>query len=356
MEEMENYKVWINRHGLSRNPFTLDINPSLMVGYRPQLAKLLKNIEQQQKILLLTGPTGSGKTSTISYLVSEKSNFILLNKPPRDLNGLINISDIFIKDLPFFVRIFKRKPKTIEEVPEFLNKTIKTHKVLFVDEAHEAGIEVLEWFRVLSDQVNNLTIVFSALPVFDDILIKNLETLKKRIVEKIELNALTKEETEELIRKRIASVGGTDIKPFSYNAVNHIYSRTGGFPRDVIMMCSKLLDRGAEVNADYITPDLIDYKSKDKHRREDTSISISKFKDLSAKQRKIIDSLLNTESMNPNELVKLFPNYPSEKHGLRAINNLLKRLVDEGYIEREKVGKTYKYKITPSTRTILIRA
>lgn len=355
MQEIENYKNWLVRQGLERNPFTLDINPTLMVGYRPQISKLMKNIEQKHKLILLTGPTGSGKTSTISFLVSENRDFILLSKPPRDSENLINIADYFIADMPFFLRFLKKKPGKIEDLPEFLNKTIKKHKVLFVDEAHEASIEVLEWFRILSDQVKNLTIVFSALPVFDDMLIKNLETLRKRVVEKIELSALTKEETEQLIRKRIESAGGTDIKPFSHNVVEHIYSRTGGFPRDIIMLCNILLDKGAEKNVDIITFDLAKERGSFERKVERKS-DLSGLKNLSKKQRKIIDNLLDSDSLTTTEIMQLFSDYPSEKHALRATNNLLKRLVDEGYIEREKSGKTYSYKITPSTRTLLIRA
>ena len=351
MDGLEKYKDWLRKQNLRRNPFTLEINPFLVVGYNQQITKLLKNIEQQQKIILLTGPTGSGKTSIISYVSKKNNNFIVLNKPPREISGLLSISDFFIRDLPFFKKIFIRKPKKIEYLPFFLNKIIKKPKVLFIDEAHEASIEVLEWFRVISDQVQNLTVVFSALPVFDDILTKNLETLKKRIVERIELNALTKEETEELIRRRIENVGGTDIKPFTYNVIEYIYSRTGGFPRDVILLCNDLLNLGAEHDSEIIDINLIDKKTG----KEEKKINLEKLKDLSGKQRKIIDILVEHEPITPNEIIKYLPDYPSDKHALRAINNLLKRLLEEGYVEREKTGKTYYYKLSPSTRTMLVR-
>jgi len=353
MEEIELYRRWFKKYGLERNPFTLEINPALVVGYREQIKKLIKNIDQQQKIILLTGPTGSGKTSLIYYLKSIKHDFVVLNKPPRDISGLINIYSYFIKDLPFFIKIFIKKPKKIEDLPGFLNKVIKKPRVLFIDESHEASIEVLEWLRVLSDQVQNLSIVFSALPIFDEILTKNLATLKKRIVERVELNALTKEEVENLIRKRIELVGGTDIKPFTYNIIEYIYSRTGGFPRDVILLCNKLLNLGAEKNAELIDTHLI---SRESVVKEEKKINIENLKELPKKQKKIINIIAEKEPLAPNELIKEFSEYPSKKHALRAVNNVLKRLVEEGYLERERVGKTYLYKLNTSTRTILIKA
>jgi type II secretory pathway predicted ATPase ExeA len=329
----------------------LEINPALFVGYNEQISTLLKNIEQRQKLILLSGPTGSGKTTIISYLTSKNKDFIYLSKPPREISDLLDISDYFIRDLGFLRKIFVRKPKKINDLPIFLDKIIKKPKVLFIDEAHEASLEVLEWFRVMVDHVKNLTIVFSALPVFEHILTKKLETLKKRITDKIELNALTKQEVEGLIRKRIEYVGGDDIKPFTYNIIEYIYNRTGGFPRDVILLCNKLLNLGAEKNLEVIGLDIIDKEEKPKE-----NLKIENLKDLPEKQKLLINIIAEKEPITPNEIVYYFKEYPSEKHALRAINNLLGRLIKQGYIEREKAGKTYSYKLSPSTRTILVRA
>ena len=310
-----------------------------------------KGIHLLLKLILLSGPTGSGKTTIITYLTSKNKDFIYLNKPPREITGLLDITDYFIKDISFFKRIFIKKPKKINDLPIFLDKIIRKPKVLFIDEAHEASLEVLEWFRVMVDHVKNLTIIFSALPVFEDILTKKLETLKKRITEKIELNALTKKETEELIRRRIEYAGGKDIKPFTYNMIDYIYNRTGGFPRDVILLCNKLLNLGAKKDLESIGLDSIEEEKKPKE-----NLKIENLKDLPEKQRLLINVIAEREPITPNEIVTYFKDYPSEKHALRAINNLLGRLIKQGYIEREKIGKTYTYKLTPYTRTMLIKA
>ena len=104
---------------------------------------------------------------------------------------------------------------------------------------------MLEWLRVLSDQVDNLLIVISALPVFEDNL-SELETFRKRIMARIELLSLTKEETRDLIRKRVESVGGGFPGIFDENTINFIYERTGGFPREVIRLCNELVNKALE--------------------------------------------------------------------------------------------------------------
>ena len=348
MEDLEKDRVWLKKQNLNNNPFTLGINPSLFVGYEKQILTLSRNLDQQQKILLLIGPTGSGKTSIISYLSSKNKNHIFLSKPPK-LEELVDIYPYFLNEVGFFEKIFLKKPRKTQDLAPFLNKIIKKHKILFIDEAHEANIEVLEWLRVLSDQVQNLTIVFSSLPIFDDILTNKLETLKKRITEKIELNALSREETEELIQKRIEFNGGEGIKPFTKNAIDYIYSRTGGFPRDILVTCNKLLNLGMEKDVEIIDSDIIENMNFEKKEPN------AKFRELPNKQKKIIDILLEKEPRSTTELVNCLQ-YPSEEKGLRAVNNLLNRLLKENYIEREKFGKSYTYKLTPSIRTMLIKS
>ncbi len=352
MEEENKYKEWLKKHNLQKNPFILEINPSLFVGYQQQISNLLSNIKQQQKLILLSGPTGSGKTTIISYLKDQNKDYIYLNKPPKETNDLINLSDYFIKDLGFLRKIITRKPKKINDLPSFLDKIITRPKVLFVDETHEASTEILEWLRVMVDHVKNLTFVFSALPVFDDMLTKNLETLKKRVTKKIELSALTKEETEELIKKRIKHAGGEDIKPFSYNMVDYIYSRTGGFPRDVILLCNDLFNMAVEKNSDIIDHNLMEESNK---KQIETSLKMDNLKHIPEKQKMVIDIIAQNEPITPGDLIPYFDEYQSNKHALRAINNLLGRLIKQGFVERKKEGKSYSYKLSTSTRTILVK-
>jgi type II secretory pathway predicted ATPase ExeA len=350
--ELEMYKNWLKRQGLEKAPFTLEIIPSLRVGYKNQVATLLRNIEQRQKVLLLMGPTGSGKTTLINHICSTQKNYIFMGKPPRQTEDLLKIPYYFMHDAPLLTKIFANKPKEVQFIPEFLNKNVEGHKIIFIDEAHEASLEVLEWLRVISDQTHDLTIIFAALPVFDEILTKNLETLKKRVTEKIELAALSRDETEELIKRRIEYAGGKGISPFTPDAIDYIYQRTGGFPRDVLTLSNTLFNRAADTNADKIDSVVIGgVKNTQK-----SSYNPDKLKDLPEKQRAVIDLLLSSEPRTPTDVASHMKGYPSEKHALRAVNNLLTRMMEEGYVERKREGKTYSYVLSPQTRTKLVKA
>jgi len=193
------------------------------------------SLEERHKIALIVGPTGAGKTTFLKWIAEHLPDgfcHIYLGKPPQNPDDFIGIfGDRF--RLPWFLaflRPFISNVKNLYQIPDFLNKKLKNkHLVVLFDEAHEADVDVLEWLRVLGDQVENMSVVVSGLPVFDEKL-NELETFRKRIIAKIELLSLTKEETREMIRKRIENIGGNAIAPFDEGVINAIYERTGGFP------------------------------------------------------------------------------------------------------------------------------
>src|SRR3989338_1000213 len=221
----------------SKNPFILNILPELFVGYKYQSTDLIRLIQEKHKVVLLVGPTGSGKTTLLEWLSESTDHgydFLFIGKPPKRPEEFV---DIFNEKYP---RFFRRRIKNIYQIPNFLNKRLRSkHLVVLYDEAHESNMDVLEWLRVLSDQVENMSIVIAGLPVFEDHLSK-LETLRKRIMAKIELVSLTKEETEQMIKKRIRNAGGAGDE--LNNLIDVIYDRSGGFPREIIKFCNDAIN------------------------------------------------------------------------------------------------------------------
>ncbi len=344
------YQEWLNKLGWRENPFTLQIRPELFVGYRKQLEEIYLAIEEKAKISLVLGPTGSGKTTLLSYISSKNENLIFISKPPKTTKEILELHPVIKRKLSFLDRLFFFPPDNIYQYIEKLSKKVKKPLFLVVDEAHESEIDVLEWFRVLCDQVDNLNLILSALPFFEEKL-KKLETLKKRILHTVTLGTLSKEETVELIRKRVSWVSGkNDLYPFNEEILNYIYNKTRGFPRDVIVLCNKLID-------DAVKRDSLELRPLEELEEESKDDILKIISSLPKKQKIILDIIANNEPTSTSEIIEHMDlsKYPSKTHAIRAVNNILKKLCDNNLVERYQVGKTYKYKLTTPTKTVYIK-
>ena len=186
----DDVEAWFARNGWTGDPFIFVIDPELLVGYVEQTNHLMRTIQEKHKLFLIVGPTGSGKTTMLKWVGKNLSNNFLpifISKPPSTVDGFVEIfNQKFPK--PWYRRAFESHIKNIYQIPDFLKEKAKDrHIVLMCDEIHEAEPDVLEWLRVLTDSVDNMSLIVAGLPVFNEIVKEKLETFQKRIISHIEL-------------------------------------------------------------------------------------------------------------------------------------------------------------------------
>ena len=176
-----------------------------------------------------------------------------------------------------------------------------------------------------------------------------VETLRKRVMGKIELVSLTKEETENLVRKRIQNVGGSG-EEFK-ELIGAIYSMSGGFPREIIKVCNDVINESMKTGRP-LTKELIQHEST----KEELKVSLRFLEELSPMQREIIEMLVNP--MTPGQIANNLDlaKYKSRQHAVRSMNNILKRLMDDGLVGRAKEDRAYLYQLSPSIRSIVVKA
>ncbi|MFB6217331.1 MAG: BlaI/MecI/CopY family transcriptional regulator, partial [Candidatus Aenigmatarchaeota archaeon] len=172
----------------------------------------------------------------------------------------------------------------------------------------------------------------------------------------IDLNTLSKEETEELIKRRVEKYGGSDFGPFSRECIDEIYERTGGFPREVLKLCDKLLNRAMEEGKHRIE-DVGDID--DGEETEEDSTPGNKrdlLKELPYKQKEIVELLAEEDELYPSEIAERLgtEGYKTKQHAVRSINNILRRLIDEDLVERRSKGKGYIYSLNVKTKNLLV--
>lgn len=353
---------WFSERNWTRNPFTLDIFHSLFVGRTDQLNTLVNSIDEGQKYVVITGPTGAGKTTLLKY-VAEKYNCIYIPKPPLKKEELVGIFKSNIIHPSFFHRVFSNGDINAFNISEHLNKKLKGKRtVILIDEAHETDIEMLSWLRSIIEQVDGVTLILAALPKLKEEHLKALETLSQRITADIELGAFTKDESVELIKKRIASVGGRTMEPFTLDAINEIYTLSGGSPREILKICNSILSKAIERGTSIIDCAYVNDMDKGEsagfgENKEKTADALNMLTD---KQIKIIEMIGREGQMTPADIVKkisdIDDSYKSDAHALRALNNILRRLERDRIIIRERRGRTYRYFISPKYRTRFVKA
>lgn len=348
---------YFTKFGWGTNPFTLTIKPDLLVGYSEQIDNLLSHIFNFHKIAMIIGPTGSGKTTILNWLCSyvKKNNGFKLfysPKPPTSENGLI----LFFKSVLGYGFFDKMKYRTlnINKLSKFMNKKIKNKTIFLIDEAHECPLQILQWFRTINDATTNMTLIFAGLPIFEEIINSKLPTLSMRITTKVYLKSLSDVETESLIKKRIEDAGGKGIEPFTSDSMTKIYDITGGFPREIIKSCDILVKNASQKNIHTINKKFIEQTLKISTVEEPEKIRLI----LTNKQKKILSLLNKQEKLSPSEIVSSIgtKGYKTQSHAVRSINNILKRLMKEKLLKREKIGSTYLYYLSGKAKTIFTKA
>ena len=340
------------------NPFTFQILPDIFVGYERETNSLLQGLQSGNKFSLILGPTGSGKTtlikSMLNRLESQFDHVKYLPKPPRNQEDWVDIFHEFTGS-GFLRSLFSRgNGVSIYNLSDVVNRRLSNRSlVIFIDECQESSSESMEWLRTLADHIENLHVVMAALPVFENELKSNLESLLRRVGTKVELTTLTKSETREFIKRRISRIGGDDIKPFTGGTIDYIYQRTGGFPREVLRVCSELIGEAVEKNISTIDTDFIS-----ETRQPEQRLSIEAVDSLPERQRMILDTLSTGGEMTPSGIISALDieEYKNRDNAVRAVNNLLRRLMKEGLVERKRVGKTYRYVVSSKFQTLMVDA
>ncbi|MEM5792860.1 MAG: AAA family ATPase [Candidatus Aenigmatarchaeota archaeon] len=312
---------------------------------------------------ILLGHTGSGKTTLMNWLndkINKDQNFIsyYIPKPPKTNEDLVLLfKTIFRYNLIDSIMFGELN---IQNLQKFLIKrTIKKKTVILFDESHEASLEVLEWLRTLNDMVPNLIIVFAALPSFEKKVEAELPTLWMRFTTKIYLESLNKIETESLIRKRIEDAGGNGFKPFTEEAIRRIFEISGGFPREIIKICDRLINEAAQRNITSINLDFVnEYFSSKQNVPEAVKRHEIKKIILPDKQKIILEILNKTPDITPNQIVDSLDKqlYKNKDIAIRSVNNILRRMMRDDLVNRKKMGNSYVYSLSGKAKSIFAEA
>jgi general secretion pathway protein A len=248
-------------YGLKEQPFAISTDPKFMffsASHRRAYEELLNGILRDESLLLLTGETGSGKTTLCRAVIAglERNVSCILHQPYMTGPEMLRL---IVRDFGLVTREELRRgvlagadvAQLLDVIETFLRTLvpIQARAIVVLDEAQSLSPTLLDEIRMLTafeEQGRRLVqIVLCGQPM----LLNTLKTepmyaLNERITRRVVLQPLSKDEIEDYINHRLSIAGSEGSIAFQPDAIRLIGDLSRGLPRRVNLLCDRVLQEG----------------------------------------------------------------------------------------------------------------
>jgi putative secretion ATPase (PEP-CTERM system associated) len=236
-------------------------------GHSRAIAHLIYGLSQGEGFIIITGEVGAGKTTLVERLWNELD---------RDTYTLarINTTQVAAEDLfrltmnAFGINATGLDKATLlRDFQDMLRAYAAGGRrcLLVVDEAQNLSLQALEELRMLSNvtvegaEHTALQTILLGQPQFRRKLASpDLDQLRQRVLASYHLGPLAEDETRAYIEYRLNAVGWNNNPTFTEGAFAAIHRYTGGIPRRINRLCSRVLLYGALEEVHNITGPMVD--------------------------------------------------------------------------------------------------
>ncbi len=255
-------------------------------GHSRAIAHLIYGLSQGEGFIIVTGEVGAGKTTLVERLWSEldRDTYTLARINTTQVSG----EDLFRLAMNGFGinSAGLDKATLLRDFQDMLRAYAAGGRrcLLVVDEAQNLSLQALEELRMLSNVTiegghSPLQTILLGQPQFRRKLASpDLDQLRQRVLASYHLGPLAEEETRAYIEYRLHAVGWNNNPNFTDGAFAAIHRYTGGVPRRINRLCSRVLLYGALEEAGTITGPMVDNTATELQRDlegggEDTAAS-----------------------------------------------------------------------------------
>ena len=255
-------------YNLTAMPFQLTPDSRFFFGsqgHSRAIAHLNYGLAQGEGFIIITGEVGAGKTTLVEWLRSQMD-------PATYTVARISTTQVSEGDL------FRLAMQGFGLADENLTKAALLHRfedvlrqhassgrrcLLIVDEAQNLSLAALEELRMLSnitvDGRTSLQTILLGQPQFRRMLASpNLDQLRQRVLTSYHLGPLSQGETRAYVEHRLHAVGWNDDPHWDDDAFTGVFSHTGGVPRRINRLCSRVLLYGVLEETHHITRAVVD--------------------------------------------------------------------------------------------------
>jgi len=238
-------------YGLTAQPFQLTPDPRFFFEstvHRQAMAYLVYGLHHSEGFIIITGEVGAGKTILVENLLSsiDRGSFVTVKIVTTQLAG-----DDLLHMVAAGFGITKEglaKGPLLQRISEFALAQHRNGKrvLLIVDEAQNLSFEALEELRMLSNIIFDRTMALQSFllgqPQFRATLgSPRLEQLRQRVTAAYHLGPLGENESRAYVEHRLRRADWKGDPHFTEDCFPLIHQRTGGVPRQINTLCSRLL-------------------------------------------------------------------------------------------------------------------
>lgn len=252
----------VEYYGFSDRPFQLTPDPRFYFDsatHRKAMTYLGYGLAQAEGFIVITGDVGTGKTTLVARLMEtiDPTRLTVVNIMSTQIDGadLLRVTASSLGLDPEGIS----KGQLLTRIEKFLHDQARAGKrtLLIVDEGQNLPVETLEELRMLSNFQQGgqalVQILLLGQPEFRDALAgPGLEQLRQRVIASHHLTPMTAAETGPYIFHRLTCVGWKGRPLFSDAALAALHARSGGVPRRLNVLTSRVLLQGAVDGLDLI--------------------------------------------------------------------------------------------------------
>lgn len=256
-------------YNLTGQPFLLTPDTRFFYGssgHSRAIAHLVYGLAQEEGFIVITGEVGAGKTMLTEQLWAQldRNSYVIARVVTTQVSG----DDLFrlaMQNFGMGETLGVDKATLIRRFEALVRdyRAQGRRCLLVIDEAQNLSLGAMEELRMLSnitvDGKASVQTILLGQPQFRAMLAsRDWEQLRQRVLASHHLGPLTGTETRLYIKHRLRLVNWKDDPTWDDEAFPAIYKHTGGIPRRVNTLCSRVLLFAALEESHNITAEMVD--------------------------------------------------------------------------------------------------